>query len=869
MATYTIQGKKITSETALSDDDIDEIARSLGSSNTRTPVPGETSTASQIPTGGGDYPAPPSQPAPSAYERMLQNASSGAMAVPALAVLGRGANLLTQGSKIAPYVSSVARSLMPSSGAALLTEGAIGAAGGVAGGEVGQQVAQKFGEKYRTVGEMAGGMFGGLAANTLTRNVPTLLVGGMQAAKGIPAAGEVSDLLGSIRAQIKLQTALQANPSLGEDLIRATEIEKITGIKLPVTAAAKGDTTLTGLLASQTARGENAAFTAVIAQQEKLARQGVVQAQKDISTSPNRVEAVARLKAAKDNLENVKREAEFSQQQAARQDKLNSLDERISEISTEGLLTTEGKESIANRVTNLLDTKKTLIKNEFKPQYNTLLTEAKAGNVAIESPQVANLWNYVKTSKAEDVFAKFPSLYSKIQSTLAPKTSPVSSKFAEKYPNLVKTEEGSYAPMDVDKIDSLKRAINKAIGSSSDADQLRMLGAFKNKFDEAVSSIEGTFPANYKALDRAYAERLGIPFSENGVLAVDRARFVENVVPNLTTKPSAIKQILAATDNSPETVKVIEDAFIMKLSNAPDILNPTTGQINVPRLRLFMKQNSEALETVPGLRQRLEELGGNVQTLKDTRTALLEEQKNASIDKLNTVWQKSQNTSGGFEGFVNTSLKKPEQLQELLLLAGTDKTLQRGLKSSILDIGLKSPNKMDFYDTNSKTIDTLFGKGHSDKIKAIFEASERLAKFPVSSKINPSLSQKTGLEEAVGSSVPQIASEARNPILSSFRTFANILSRYIQNKSTKSESIEIQEFLASPRAIADAAEMIKELETKTGTLSKKGLALLSKMGKNSSLSALLGGLASAGTGELGLTGRQPVQAFEEPQLLVD
>jgi len=96
---------------------------------------------------------------------------------------------------------------------------------------------------------------------------------------------------------------------------------------------------------------------------------------------------------------------------------------------------------------------------------------------------------------------------------------------------------------------------------------------------------------------------------------------------------------------------------------------------------LFVKQNAEAIDTVPGLRQRLEQIGSNVQALKDTRATVLEEQKNASVDKLNTVWQKSQNTSGGFEGFVNSALKKPEQLQELLLLAGTDKTLHRGLKS--------------------------------------------------------------------------------------------------------------------------------------------------------------------------------------------
>ena len=857
MPTYTIQGKKITTEQPLSEADIEEIAKDLGGDS----IFGlDTSPVSQIPTGGYP-PAPPAEPQPSTVERMFQNALSGAMAVPFMAGGARALQLATQGSKAAPYMSNLARAVIPTSGRGLVTEGAIGAIGGAVGGEAGQQTAQKFGEAYRPLGEFAGGMLGGMTADTLTRNLPDAVLGGFRAVKGAPAAGEVSDLLGSIRAQTKLQTALEANPSLAGDLTRATEIEKLTGIKLPVTAAAKGDTTLTGLLTSETARGENAAFTAVIAQQQKLAQQGVAQAQKQLASSPNRVEAVARLKAAKDNLENVQREAAFAKQQAARQDQLNSLDDRISEISTGGLATTEGKESIGTRVTNLLDAKKALIKKELQPEYTKLLDQAKTDGVAIDSPQVAGLWNFIKTSRAEDVFAKFPGLYSKVQATLAPKTAPVSSKFAEKYPNLVKTAEGTYSPMDVDTIDSLKRAVNKAIGDTADSDNLRMLYAFKNQFDNAVGSIAGDFPTNYKALDRTYAERLGIPFSENGVLSVDRAKFVESVVPNLTTKPSAIKQILAATDNSPEALKVIEDAFLMKLSNSAGILNPETLQVNVPKLNLFVKQNAEAIDTVPGLRQRLEQIGSNVQALKDTRAAILEEQKNASVDKLNTVWQKSQNTSGGFEGYVNSALKKPEQLQELLLLAGTDKTLQRGLKSSILDIGLNSPNKLEFFDTNSKAIDALFGNQHSERIKALFEASERLAKFPISSKINPSLSQRTSFESATGSRPEQVAGDIRNPILSTFRTFGNILSRYVQNKATKSESAEIQEFLTDPKAIADASALIKELETKTGTLTKKGFELLKNVSKNKASSALFGGMAAAGTGEAGLTERQPIQEF--------
>ena len=123
MPTYTIQGKKITTEQPLSDADIDEIARDLNQN-----YYGLDPSVSQIPT-EGYAPAPPAQPQPSASERIFQNALSGAMAVPVLAGGARALQLLTQGSKAAPYAANLARAVIPTSGRTLLTEGAIGAAG--------------------------------------------------------------------------------------------------------------------------------------------------------------------------------------------------------------------------------------------------------------------------------------------------------------------------------------------------------------------------------------------------------------------------------------------------------------------------------------------------------------------------------------------------------------------------------------------------------------------------------------------------------------------------------------------------------------------------------------------------------------------
>lgn len=856
MPTYTINGRRVTTTQPLSEAEIDEIAAEM------RPAPAATgSLVSQIPT-GGYAPAPEPRPVPSAAERFRQNALSGAAMVPILGAAARGAQLATQGTRAAPYATNLVSALLPKTGRALAAEGVIGAVAGGVGGEVGQQMAQKSGEQYRPLGEFIGGMGAAIPTNSLLRNIPDLFAVSRGGQSLFAEANAAADLLGSAKARQQLQTALDANPSLAGDLARAREIEAATGVRLPVQAAAKGDTTLTGLLASETSRGENSAFTALMATQEKQALEAVAAAQKKLAADPRSVDAYTELQAARVRAENAKREALFAKEQQRRTQQIASLDERITNLSTDALPGAGGKEDIGLRLKNLLDAKETLIKKEFKPLYTDLLKQAKTEGVVLDSPQVASLYNWVKTSRSEDVFADFPGLFTKINTLLAPQKQAVSGRFAEKYPNLVRTQEGTYKPMDVDGIDSLKREINKSIGSTNDPDKIRRLVALKQQFDSSLNSLPESFVTAYRDLDKAYAKRLGLPFSEAGVVAVDRARFVESTVPMLTEKPSAIRQVLAATDNSPETLKVIEDAFLFRLANTDGIVNKDTLQINPAALQAFLRKNREAISQVPGLPERLQAVAGDVRQLKEIKQSLIEQQKNAKLETFQNVWSQAYGTSGGFEGFVNNALKRPEDLSRLISLAGNDKVLQEGLKSSILDIGLRSPNKTAFFADNASAINTLFGKEHAQRVQALLEASERLAQNPLRAKINQRISQQTGLEQMTGSRPEQIASEIRNPVLGTFRTFANIMSRFTQNRAGKAEAAEIQEFLANPQAVADAAELLKELERKGLGATDKAKALVKRLGKNTGSAALFGGLAPVVTGELGLSERTPIETFE-------
>jgi uncharacterized protein YoxC len=258
-----------------------------------------------------------------------------------------------------------------------------------------------------------------------------------------------------------------------------------------------------------------------------------------------------------------------------------------------------------------------------------------------------------------------------------------------------------------------------------------------------------------------------------------------------------------------------------------------------------MRKNKEAIDQVPGLSQRLESVASDVNGLLSNRERLLDLQKNAAIGKIENVWSRAYGQQGGFEGFVNRALTNPEELKQLMVTAGTDSTLQRGLKAVVMDLGLKSSNKINFFDDNAAAINTLFGRDHAQNVKALLEASDRLAKNPVMTQINQSLSQPTQFEQLTGSDPAKTASLIRQQVQSTFYKVSTLLSKFLQNKSVKSENTEIQEFLSNPKNVKDMSDALKAMEQGGNAFVSKLKEGGKKLAGNAATAALIGASAPA------------------------
>lgn len=795
---------------------------------------------SQIPTGGVQAPQAGNRVQP---RTIVQSMLEGAMAVPVLAGAARGAQLLSRGTQAAPYLGQLASAVIPQSGKALMAEGLIGAAAGGAGEIAARQVPSS----YSSLAEIGAGTVAGAGAAGLMGSLTRL--GGLKA--GVEnlfspvkdLADQIARVSGSGRASAQAITALQANPSLAGSIGRALEIEKTTGIALPMLAASNGDTTISSYMQSQIAKGDNSLFTAQVKQQYLAAEKALAEAKKGVAPSMQEVDAYVKKKAVEAGTANLQTVAEAAKTSARRTQGLENIDNRILELSSD-LQQAPGRADIGDRLTNLISAKQKAAFNEVSPKYTKLIDESEAAGIRLPGEAAKELKAFVTERTNDDVFNKFPQLYSAIKSVFRGETKPVSTKLAEKY-TFVKEPE-TFKDYSLKDLDSLKRATNKALRETQrGSDQYRIVQELKQQVDNAIDSVDPVFSAPYRAIDQEYATKVGLPFKTQGVINIDRAKFVDDAVPAMTKNTSSLKDTLNIVGDSPEGLQIVKDAFLFDIGNNKSIVNTATGELNPRQLQRYLSTNKEKIDLVPGLRGELENLGSRVGVLRDNRTAILEAEKAAKIDKIENLWTQSYGASGGIRGVVQSALKNQQQLDTLLQVAGKDKVAKEGIKSALLDDLVNAPgDRMALFTENKDAISKVFGTTETNQLKDIVEASQRLKDNPFKMNININTISKSRLESEFGSKPETSLGELRNQILSGPRVLINHLGRFWSNQANKNEAAEVQKFLLDKKALNDAALLINEIDTRGFT--DRALSLVGRLSKNSASNWLLGATVGGG-----------------------
>lgn len=785
------------------------------------------------------------------FQPYLESAMQGAAAVPVMAGVGRAGQALFSGSRAAPYAREFARAVIPQSGKGLLAEGGLGAVSGVAAQYAGEQFPE--GTQREVASTVAG--IGAAYPFSLAKNVATVALNKGLGRESANMLSESSETLGKMRAHAQAKTAIESNPNLIPDVLRANEIEGMTGIDLPTLARSNGDTTISGYLQGQMERAENAEFIASIKQQYEAAEQQLKTFRNGVAPTMAEVDDLVRTRAARMKASNEQIMRSTKERIESRQQTINMMTDKIQEASS--LTNVEGKTDIGERLTNLIKSKEATIRSTLSPQYDKLIESATQAGIKLPGESAKALADYARDEMNADVFSKFPSLFSDIKRVFKPKSAAVSKEMSAKYKFAKQPVDVAYRDIPLNQLDSLKRNVNKAIRDSSDPNQLRILGELKTQVNKAIDTVDPSFSDPYRALDIEYAKQLGIPFSENGVVQVNRAKFVENAVNSMTKTASGLKQVLGVIGDNPKGRQVVEDAFLYDIMNNRSIINTNTGEVNPAQLRRYMAANKEKFDLIPDVKAKLEQTMKSTENMINSRNMLIQRNKEDVELYVKDVLGEAYSANGGLYGTVQKAMTNPEQMDVLLSRINNDKTAQDAVKGALLDnlMGISAANRMNVFESPPVSVATAkVFKGSFEPIRALLEASVRLEQNPFKYNIRTGQS-KTMFEKATGSKAEQTAGELRNQVLSAHRVLINHVSRFFQNKSTRAEAEAVKEFLLDSKALQKAAEMEREFDD--NGVSDKFVSLGKQVFKNSTTTWLQGGLVGYMTGELNDEPYQP------------
>lgn len=770
-----------------------------------------------------------------------QSTLMGAAVVPPMAAVGRGLTGLAglyragRGVQAAPSaLATVGRSMVPQTGKGLAGEAVLGGLGGAASYEAGQMVPEDvpvLGSAARPIVEMAAGAGVTLPAIAL-KNATTLWFSRGLGQELKQAGVDVADDTGVFRAGRMIETAQQANPNLIPSILRSSEIEKRTGISLPILAASAGDTTISSYVLREAANVEDPVFAANLAAQYKAAEDALRFAKKGQAPTMEEVDALVKKRYEEVQVKNNKAvniARSLSEGRRATIERLNFDIRSASDLSSQ----VAGKGDVGSRLSNLIEAKRATLIKEFEPLYDDVVKNNEAIGIAVPKDAVRGLTTFIRGEAQEEVFKKFPSLYSSVQRF-----------YGRKSPALNK--DGSAT---LSSIHSLSKEVNKALRQTKDADQRRMLSALKGEVDKAIDNTDAAFSVPYREINKEYASRVGLPFSEQGVVDINRAKFVENGVDSLTKNASSLNDAMAVVGDSKEGLEIVTDAFLFDVSRNKTIVR-TVGdgsfEINPTALSRYIADNKEKIDLVPGLRQRLEGLKTDVSDMTNRRAFLLEQEKAAQIKQTEDYLAKAYNKTGGLTSIVSKALNNQAEADVLIETVRKDPTALNAVKGALVDALTSLPgSRSEILEANTNLLSSVFGKEGLENLRAVTEASERLRDFPLELKVDVAQAEKSAVERITGISGSRIAGTVRQAnigILSKTRALINLGSVAFQKRISNTQRNELRKFLLDKEALADAAKLMKDLELNKGGIGQKGLNLLGKLVSNYKY-AIYGGVA--------------------------
>lgn len=675
-----------------------------------------------------------------------------------------------------------------------------------AGAEGGGQAGAAFGEKVGApvAGQITGSLLGG-----------GLSAYGMGTAlKGLPLAGKGFDLAKSqwdkVRGTVPEDELLKdvdnrisnifiaagaADPNFMKTLTEAAKAQQGVSLKapggatvqMPVSSLLADNPVINNFISSLSSR--DPVFRAQYGNQYEAAKQALVQNQMRLFGDPSKVS----VNVAAPDLAKV---------QARR---VRSLDEQIADAYKSQSI---DPNLFGQRVSNLVDKKSAAAYAEVKPLYGEAFDIAKAKNVELPAASVDDIYNFVAGERASDVFKTFPSIYGKVQSKFRPTTTE---------PSAILTAEGApmtpggreFSAATIEDLDSLKREINRQLSKTNEPSDIRLLTELKQRVGGHIDSLDPDFVTAYRNADKAYLQKVGLPFDAATLKNVDRKKFVEQIAPAIIGNKSNVVEFINAT--GPEGTQLARQAFLDSFTNAAvknDVLDPKAAA-------KWLKKNDGGVSLIPGLRDELQGATKDVQVLLDTRRKL-----NADFQRVAGEQIISAQGVGSAQDLVSKMYGDLNFTNKFMKQYGANKDAVNAARSFMLDDIVRSGDPIAMLADRNKAavFNRVFGPTYAQKVQDFATVADRLTRDITNVPFRGETVPKTPIEQLTGVPPEQILSRIYNPVSGATYAITSLFSKFWAKKAAEATEERLKNLLLNP---SDAVKVFQAVQPRVDKLDPK------------------------------------------------
>ena len=315
----------------------------------------------------------------------------------------------------------------------------------------------------------------------------------------------------------------------------------------------------------------------------------------------------------------------------------------------------------------------------------------------------------------------------------------------------------------------------------------------------------------YRNADKAYLQKVGLPFDAETLKNVDRKKFVEQIAPAIIGNKSNVSEFINAT--GPEGAQLARQAFLDSFTNAAvknDVLDPKAAA-------KWLKKNNGGVSLIPGLRDDLQGAAKDVQVLLETRRKL-----DADFQRVAGEQILSAQGMGSAKDLVNKMYGDLNFTNKFMSKSGygENKDAVNAARAFMLDDILRSTDSVALLNDRDKAavFNRVFGPTYAQKVKEFAAVSDRLTRDVTNVPFRGETVPKTGFEMMTGLPPEQVLSRIYNPVSGITYAVTSLMSKFWAKKASEATEARMKQLLLNP---SDAIKVFQAVQPRTDKLDPK------------------------------------------------